>query len=145
MDRRENAAVVIQKNYKRYVTQHLYERVLELERKYISLKWLPSDTSIISQHGVEIIGNFTSPPWGKRVGLDFCPLRGIYVKYINNIQEGTYLIKFIVNGEFRCDEHLLPTMTDESGNVNNILEIGYDNETDRFSIQSSLRRAIAVG
>jgi hypothetical protein len=67
------------------------------------------------------------------------------VKYINNIQEGTYLIKFIVNGEFRCDEHLLPTMTDESGNVNNILEIGYDNETDRFSIQSSLRRAIAVG
>ena len=56
------------------------------------------------------------------------------MKYINNIQEGTYLIKFIVNGEFRCDEHLLPTMTDESGNVNNILEIGYDNETDRFSI-----------
>ena len=83
---------------------------------------------------MEIIGNFTSPPWGKRVELDFCPLRGIYVKYINNIQEGTYLIKFIVNGEFRCDDHLLPTATDESGNINNVLEIGYDSGTDRLSL-----------
>jgi hypothetical protein len=36
-------------------------------------------------------------------------------------------------------------MTDESGNVNNILEIGYDNENDRLSIQSSLRRGLASG
>jgi hypothetical protein len=144
MKRRDDAAVIIQKHYKRYVTQHLYDRVLELERNYISLKWLPSDTSILSKHNVEVIGNFTSPPWGKRVGLDFCPLRGIYVKYVNNIQEGSYLIKFIVNGEFRCDDHLLPTLTDESGNVNNILEIGYDNEdgrgnTDRLSLLSSVK------
>ena len=79
---------------------------------------------------MEVIGSFTSPPWGKKVGLDFCPLRGIYVKYINNLTEGTYLIKFIVNGEFRCDENLLPTATDSSGHVNNVLEIGYDNESE---------------
>jgi Glycogen recognition site of AMP-activated protein kinase len=54
------------------------------------------------------------------------------------------LIKFIVNGEFRCDDHLLPTITDESGNVNNILEIGYDNDTERMSLQSSIRRGMAA-
>lgn len=142
MKKRDDAAVIIQKHYKRYVTQHLFERVLDLERNYISLKWLPDDATITSQQNVEVIGNFTSPPWVKRVGLDFCPLRGIYVKYVNNIQEGTYLIKFIVNGEFKCDDHLLPTVTDESGNINNILEIGYDNDfDDRLSLQSSQRRA----
>jgi Glycogen recognition site of AMP-activated protein kinase len=86
---------------------------------------------------VEVVGNFTNPPWSKRVELDFCPLRGIFVKYINNLTEGTYLIKFIVNGEYRCDDHLLPTVTDSSGHINNVLEIGYDNETERFSIVSS--------
>jgi hypothetical protein len=50
------------------------------------------------------------------------------VKYINNLSEGTYLIKFIVNGEFKCDDHLLPIATDSSGNTNNVLEIGYDIE-----------------
>jgi hypothetical protein len=106
----------------------LYEKVRELERNYISLKWVPSNSSQASHSNVEVIGSFTNPPWSKRVGLDFCPLRGIYVKYINNLSEGTYLIKFIVNGEFKCDDHLLPIATDSSGNTNNVLEIGYDIE-----------------
>jgi hypothetical protein len=76
---------------------------------------------------VEVVGNFTNPPWAKKVELDFCPLRGIFVKYINNISEGVYLIKFIINGEYKCDDHLLPTITDSSGHINNVLEIGYDN------------------
>jgi len=83
--RRREAAIIIQKHYKRYVTQHLYEKVKELERNYISLKWLPSHSSQASLNNVEVIGTFTTPPWGKRVELDFCPLRGIFVKYINNI------------------------------------------------------------
>jgi hypothetical protein len=86
---------------------------------------------------VEVIGNFTNPPWAKKVELDFCPLRGIFVKYINNLSEGVYFIKFIVNGEYRCDDHLLPTVTDSSGHINNVLEIGYDNQTERFSVVSS--------
>lgn len=94
---------------------------------------------------MEVIGSFTNPPWKRKVGLDFCPLRGIYVKYINNLSEGTYLIKFIVNGEFKCDDHLLPIATDSSGNTNNVLEIGYDNDTERFSITSSKRDATNPG
>ena len=141
LSRRNEAALVIQKHYKRYITQHLYEKVLELERNYIALKWLPSNSSQASlNYSVEVVGSFTTPPWGKKVELDFCPLRGIFVKYINNLQEGVYLIKFIVNGEYKCDDHLLPTATDSSGHINNVLEIGYDSETDQYSIQSSLKR-----
>lgn len=143
LNARIEAAIIIQKHYKRYVTRHLYEKVVELERNYISLKWLPSCTSQASFNNVEVIGSFTNPPWGKRVELDFCPLRGIFVKYINNITEGTYLIKFIVNGEFKCDEHLLPIATDPSGHTNNVLEIGYDNESQSSgSLNSSERRRV---
>ena len=39
MKKRDNAAITIQKNYKRYITQHLFQKVLELERNYISIKW----------------------------------------------------------------------------------------------------------
>jgi len=39
---------------------------------------------------VYILGSFTSPPWEKKVDLDYCPLRGIFVKYMNNLS-GRYL------------------------------------------------------
>lgn len=56
------------------------------------------------------------------------------MKYINNIREGVYLIKFIIDGEFKCDEQFLPMVTDPSGFANNVLEIGFDNETERLSV-----------
>lgn len=112
--------------------------MLELERNYISLQWVPSSSSFASQNNVEVIGSFTTPPWSKRVELDFCPLRGIFVKYINNISEGTYLIKFIVNGEFKCNNQLLPITTDELGYINNVLEIGYEEDTEKLSSVRSL-------
>ena len=121
------------------MTQNLYQKVLELERNYISLKWVPSQSSFVSHHNVEVIGTFTSPPWCKRVELEFCPLRGIFVKYISNISEGTYLLKYIVNGEFKCNEVHLPIATDPCGYVNNVLEIGYADSSeseDDFSQQS---------
>ena len=80
---------------------------------------------------MQVIGSFTSPPWEKKVELDFCPLRGIFVKYMSNLTEGTYLIKFIVDGEFKCDPNL-PVTTDSSGHLNNILEIISSGEHSDF-------------
>jgi len=37
--KREEAAVTIQKNYKRFLIQHLFKKVLEFERNFISIKW----------------------------------------------------------------------------------------------------------
>ena len=45
---------------------------------------------------------------------------------MSNLTEGTYLIKYIVDGELKCDPNL-PLATDSSGHLNNILEIIYDN------------------
>jgi|LauGreDrversion4_2_1035121.scaffolds.fasta_scaffold120115_3 hypothetical protein len=138
---RNKAAIFIQKHYKRYVTQNLYHKILELERNYVCLKWVPSHSSFVSQQNVEVIGTFTSPPWCERVELELCPLRSIFVKYLRNTKEGTYLLKYIVNGEFKCDELHLPIAIDPCGYVNNILEIGYNESSEAeedFSQQSSV-------
>ena len=45
---------------------------------------------------------------------------------MSNLTEGSYLIKYIVNGQFKCEPHL-PTMIDSSGHLNNLLEIVYEN------------------
>ena len=120
---------MIQKHYKRYLTHHLYVKVLDLERNYISIKWTNNKHAKGPAGGpraVQIIGSFTNPPWEKKVDLDYCPLRGIFVKYMSNLSEGTYLVKYIIDGQFRCDP-VLTMATDSSGHLNNVLEIVYDN------------------
>ena len=139
---------MIQKHYKRYITSHLFQKVLDLERNYISIKWTDMKTN---PRTVQIIGSFTNPPWEKKVDLDYCPLRGIYVKYMSNLTEGTYLIKYLVDSQFRCDP-ILPMATDSSGHLNNVLEIAYDNSEfgtlrdGAFgqSVASSIRKGIFV-
>jgi hypothetical protein len=76
---------------------------------------------------VQVLGSFTNPPWGRRIDLDYCPLRGIFVKYMSNLTEGSHLIKFIVDGDFKCSNDL-PITTDSLGFKNNILEIVFDED-----------------
>lgn len=96
LEYREEAAIVIQKNYKRYMTQQIFYRVVEFEKNYLSLKWIYNEDR--APHSVSVIGSFTNPPWEKKVDLDYCSIRHIFVKYMSNINEGTHLIKFIVDG-----------------------------------------------
>lgn len=49
------------------------------------------------------------------------------MKYMSNLTVGSHLIKFIVDGEFRCSKDL-PITTDSFGFKNNILEIVIDEE-----------------
>lgn len=95
--------------------------MLEFERNYISLKWCPQDSEPLPR-SVEIVGSFTNPPWEKKVQLDYCPIRRIFVKYMSNLSEGTHLIKFLVDGQFKCDPNF-PITTDSTGHPNNIIEI----------------------
>eukprot|EP00347_Sterkiella_histriomuscorum_P019174 403342653 len=137
MLQRDQAARIIQKNFKRYVTQQIYSRVVEFERNYLSLKW----TSRSPQpHHVQVVGSFTNPPWEKKVELDYCPIRCIFVKYMSNLTEGTHLIKFIVDGQFQCNP-AFPVTTDSTGHLNNILEIV---SGDQYSFRSgSQQQSIA--
>lgn len=45
---------------------------------------------------------------------------------MSNLTEGTYLIKYLVDGEFKCDP-IFPMATDSSGHLNNVLEIVFEN------------------
>jgi hypothetical protein len=106
---REKAAIVIQKNFKAFITERLYKRVLEFEKNFISICWEPKEGEFVKE--VQIVGSFTTPPWEKRVDLDYCPLRKIFVKYMSNLSEGTYLIKYIVDGQYKCNPEFT-TITD---------------------------------
>lgn len=99
--------------------------MLDLEDNYVALKWTGQRNDRKIAKKVQVVGSFTNPPWEKKVDLDFCPLRQIFVKYMSNLQEGIYLMKYLVDGEFRC-EKTLPSATDSIGHLNNILEIFYD-------------------
>ena len=44
---------------------------------------------------------------------------------MSNINEGTYLIKFVVNGEYKCNPNYT-TITDSQGHLNNIIKIEYE-------------------
>jgi len=103
--------------------------VLEFERNFISIKWTQTASFVAA------LGSFTTPAWQKRVDLDYCPLRKIFVKYMNNLPEGTYLVKFLVDGHFKCDP-TLPMAQDETGNLNNVLEIIFE-----ASEMTSIRRS----
>jgi len=68
---------------------------------------------------------------------------------MSNLSEGTHMIKFLVDGQFKCDP-LFPVITDSTGHLNNILEIvsGTDQQSDgRYfsrpqSISSSLKEGL---
>ncbi|CDW81359.1 UNKNOWN [Stylonychia lemnae] len=143
MRQRERSAVIIQKHYKRYAVQQLYSRVIEFERNYLSIKWSVQEPM---PHNVQVIGSFTNPPWEKKVELDYCPLRRIFVKYMSNLSEGTHMIKFIVDSQFKCDPYF-PVITDSTGHLNNILEIvsGTEQSERYFSRQQSISSSLKEG
>jgi len=109
----------------------LYSRILDLERQYISLKWVGE-----VERSAFVIGTFTTPQWKERVKLEMCPLRGIYVKYFASIEEGAYQLKYIIDDEYKCDP-ALPMAHDPSGNLNNVLEIVWEASTASLSIIKS--------
>lgn len=41
--RRNKAATVIQKNFKTFIVQTLYLKVLDFEKNYIAIKWFPTE------------------------------------------------------------------------------------------------------
>jgi hypothetical protein len=44
---------------------------------------------------------------------------------MSNLNEGTYLIKFVVDGEYKCNPNFT-TITDAQGHFNNIIKIEYE-------------------
>jgi hypothetical protein len=72
-----------------------------------------------------IIGDFTKPPFEKRIPLTYHATTKQFVsRYLieKAIRPGVYKLKFIVNGEPLCDG-CLPISQDMYGNFYNIITI----------------------
>ena len=57
---------------------------------------------------------------------------------MSNLEEGTYLIKFIVDGRYECNPNYMYT-TDSFGNINNVIKIEYE-ESEKISMRQSILR-----
>lgn len=87
------------------------------------LKWISPAGS------VHITGNFTNPPWESLVPMHFSKFIGcFYSTYFleNRISSGRYYLKFIVDGDWLCNERM-GISEDLQGNLNNVIEISKNN------------------
>ena len=114
---REHAAVVLQKNARRFLTARVVSRIRQYERMFRSIKWTEEGAERVS-----VVGDFTRPQWQKQIQLDYCPVRKIFVKYVHNLSRGDYCVKFVVDGITRVSGRL-PLIPDGRGGYNNLLEV----------------------
>ena len=123
------AARIIQKHTKTFICRKKYLKILIGEKCFNSVQWKDKGKEVY------LISNFTSPPWQKKIRLDYCPLRKIFVKYFKDLKEGNYLIKYEVDGEYKCSSKI-PTIVDKYGNFNNLLSISENKDSHYFFKQT---------
>jgi serine/threonine protein phosphatase PrpC len=110
---RTSAAVAIQKVARGWLARRALKPLLTQK----IIKW---------EHGgykVYVRGSFTSPPWQEQIEMPFHPYLNYHITTIlsdRNINSGEYLIKFQIDGEWKCNGNL-PITLDEMGNYNNFL------------------------
>ena len=87
------AAIKIKSYYKMVLIYRKFMNIKKLEKLYPSIKW-NGNADI-----VEVIGSFTEPPWEVKTKLDYCKLRGIFIKYLMIAKfEDEYEYSFVING-----------------------------------------------
>lgn len=75
-------------------TRRRYIEVLQYEKAYTSVKWTHE-----VKNEVSLVGDFTMPVWKVFLRMEYCSLRGVYVKYLANLKEGEeYCYSFVVDG-----------------------------------------------
>ena len=124
------SAIKIQSYCKMFITRCLFLRIQNLEKLYTSIKWYKKANT------VEIITNFTEPQWKIKISLDYCRLRGIFVKYFANPEyEENYEYCFVINGEikyrtYKLNPNFKPTLKEtKRKSISN----------DRFRVNSELQ------
>ena len=109
------ACIKIQAKFRGYSTKRLYKQTLLYERKYKSVKWTGGGRE------VAIVGDMTDPPWIARLGMDYCRLRHIFVKYFAKLRSGVYYYNYFVDGELKVSKD--SPVIDHLGTVCNVLEV----------------------
>lgn len=127
---RQEAAIALQRLYRGFKARKVVD--LEHERWVINWRWDPAGRVI------ELIGSFTTPPWGLRMLMMWDPTFKQYTVDVPRIP-GRHEMKFIVDGEFCCDGSLT-VISDGAGHYNNVVYIGPNHHESPFKrIRTAIR------
>lgn len=90
-----------------------------LKKKLVTLTWGDHNCSMVEIAGLDI-------GWGQRLPLKFDEERGLWV-LSRELPEGSYEYKYIVDGEWMCNNYELVTSDNKDGHVNNYVQVLDDN------------------
>ncbi|XP_022945467.1 phosphoglucan phosphatase DSP4, amyloplastic-like isoform X2 [Cucurbita moschata] len=90
------------------------------KKKPITLSWEDDQCSIVEVSGLDI-------GWGQRVLLKFDKERGVWILN-KELAEGLYEYKYIIDGQWRCNETEPVTPPNKDGHVNNFIQVDGDDD-----------------
>ncbi|GAB4849205.1 Phosphoglucan phosphatase DSP4, chloroplastic [Ancistrocladus abbreviatus] len=102
-----------------------------LEKKPVTLKWPDDHCSAVEISGLDI-------GWGQRIPLKFDQDKGFWILE-KELPEGRYEYKYIIDGEWTCNQHELVTPQNKDGHVNNYVQVFADDpDSDGAKLRQTL-------
>ncbi|KAJ8624080.1 hypothetical protein MRB53_032610 [Persea americana] len=89
--------------------------LIGLSKSLVTLTWKGNNCSTVEISGLDI-------GWGQRIPLKFDEERGLWILE-RELPEGRYEYKYIVDGEWTCNEYELVTHPNGDGHVNNYVNV----------------------
>uniref|UniRef100_A0A2N9EM96 Uncharacterized protein n=1 Tax=Fagus sylvatica TaxID=28930 RepID=A0A2N9EM96_FAGSY len=102
-----------------------------LTRKLVTLTWKNQNCSTVEISGLDI-------GWGQRIPLKFDEEQGLWI-LSRELAEGSYEYKYIVDGEWTCNNNELIASANKDGHVNNYVQVFDDNPN---SVSANLRKRV---
>ncbi|XP_074577385.1 phosphoglucan phosphatase DSP4, amyloplastic-like [Curcuma longa] len=86
-----------------------------ISKSPVTLMWKGGGCSSVEISGLDV-------GWGQRIPLRFNEEQGVWILE-KELNEGHYEYKYIIDGQWRCNENELMTFPNSDGHVNNYVEI----------------------
>ncbi|KAL0401675.1 UNVERIFIED_CONTAM: Phosphoglucan phosphatase DSP4, amyloplastic [Sesamum latifolium] len=86
-----------------------------LKKKPVTFKWRGDGCSTVEISGLDV-------GWGQRIPLSYDKEQGFWILH-RELPEGQYEYKYIVDGEWVCNENELITSPNKDGHVNNYVKV----------------------
>ncbi|XP_021890581.1 phosphoglucan phosphatase DSP4, amyloplastic isoform X1 [Carica papaya] len=102
-----------------------------LKKKIVTLAWKNGNCSTVEVSGLDI-------GWGQRVPLKFDSVQGLWTLK-RELPEGRYEYKYIIDGEWTCNDFELVTTPNDDGHVNNYIQVVDD---DPSNVAATLREQL---
>ncbi|KYF40645.1 IQ calmodulin-binding motif domain-containing protein [Toxoplasma gondii ARI] len=127
---RRLAAVELQRVWRGSVTR----KVLDDEWQKWIIKWPWDKPGTI----VEVVGDFSNPPWTKRYLMTYCYVRRCFILPLPR-RPGRYEVKFIVDGRYVCDGSQT-VVADGNGHFNNLIRVRAETKSPFREVRERLHQ-----